>query len=81
MRERALALEIDGERLAQLASARRSGGPPAGAAPGLALAGANLRRYWRSTAATATRCGRCWAAPFPRPRPAELEASLDWLED
>jgi uncharacterized protein (TIGR02444 family) len=81
IRERALALEIDGEHLAQLGLCRTVSELAARAEPGVALACANLRRYWqfdrRDRHALQTLLGNA----FPDARPNELEASLDWLDD
>jgi uncharacterized protein (TIGR02444 family) len=81
IRERALALEIDGEHLAQLGLCRAVSGLPARAAPGLALASANLRRYWQFDRRDRHALGILLGNAFPKARPNELEASLDWLDD
>ena len=81
IRERALALEIDGERLAQLGLCRAAGGLPARAAPGAALASANLRRYWQFDRRDRHALRTVLGSAFPDARPNELEATLDWLDD
>ena len=81
IRERALALEIDGEHLVQLGLYRAVSGLPARATPGPTLAGVNLRRYWqfdrRDRHALRTLLGKA----FPEAAADQLEASLDWLDD
>jgi uncharacterized protein (TIGR02444 family) len=81
IRERALALEIDGERLAQLGLCRAVSGLPARAAPGVTLAGANLRRYWQFDRRDRHALGALLGEAFPNAPPNALEASLDWLDD
>ncbi|HSA82280.1 MAG TPA: TIGR02444 family protein [Geminicoccaceae bacterium] len=80
LRERALDLEIDGERLAQLGLYRAASGLAAPAAPGPALASANLRRYWEFDRRDRHALGILLGNAFPEAGPDELEASLDWLE-
>jgi uncharacterized protein (TIGR02444 family) len=80
LRERALALEIDGERLAQLALARAVAGRPADAPVGLALAAANLRHYWRFDERDRHALRSLLAAAFPAAAPAEVVATTAWLD-
>jgi uncharacterized protein (TIGR02444 family) len=81
IRERALGLEIDGERLAQLGLYRAVNGPPAGAAPGLALAAANLRGCWQFDRRDRHALQTLLGGAFPEASADQLEASLDWLDD
>jgi uncharacterized protein (TIGR02444 family) len=81
LRRRALALEIEGERLAQLALADALAGAPPGAPPGVVLAGANLRRYWPFDGRDRHALQGLLAAAFPAAAPAEISAALAWLED
>jgi hypothetical protein len=81
LRRRALALEIEGERLAQLALADALAGAPPGAPPGVVLAGANLRRYWPFDGRDRQAWQGLLAAAFPAAAPAEISAALAWLED
>jgi len=81
IRERALALEIDGERLAQLGLRRAVEGLSASAPPGVALAGVNLRRCWPFDRRDRHALRSLLATAFPGTRADELEASLDWLGD
>lgn len=79
VRERALALELDAEHLAQLCLARAVGDPPAGADPGASLAGANLRASWAFGPDDRAALTALLIAAFPGSRPVELEAGLGWL--
>jgi uncharacterized protein (TIGR02444 family) len=80
LRQRALALEIDGERLEQLRLAELVAGLAPSATPGVALAVANLQRYRRFTAADRPPLMTLLQAAFPDGPPSELAASLDRLE-
>jgi uncharacterized protein (TIGR02444 family) len=80
LRQRALALEIDGERLEQLLLAERAADLAATAVPGVALAGANLCRYWRFAAPDRGPLATLLQAAFPEAPRSEIAASLDWLE-
>lgn len=81
IRERALSLEIDGERLAQLGLYRAVSGLPARAASGPALAGANLRHCWEFDRRDRHALETLLGSAFPDAGAGALEASLDWLED
>jgi uncharacterized protein (TIGR02444 family) len=80
LRRRVLALEIDGERLEQLLLAELAADLTDGATPGLALASANLRRYWPFVAADRAPLATLLQAAFPEASMSEAVASLDWLE-
>jgi uncharacterized protein (TIGR02444 family) len=80
LRQRTLALEIDGERLEQLMLAELAADLPRGAAPGVILASANLRRYWRFAAADRRALAALLQAAFPQVPTNEVAAALDWLE-
>jgi uncharacterized protein (TIGR02444 family) len=79
IRERALAMEIDGERLAQLGLCRAVDGLPQSARPGVALAGVNLRRYWQFDGRDRHALRTLLGAAFPAAEAGELEAGLEWL--
>ncbi|MCC2664246.1 MAG: hypothetical protein K0S35_2168 [Geminicoccaceae bacterium] len=79
IRERALTMEIDGERLAQLGLRRAVEGLPQSAPPGVALAGVNLRRYWQFDGRDRHALQTLLGAAFPAAEAGELEAGLDWL--
>ncbi len=81
IREQALALEIEGEHLSQLALSRAVDGLPASASPGVALAGANLRACWAFDGRDRYALRALLANAFPEAGVPELEASLAWLED
>jgi uncharacterized protein (TIGR02444 family) len=81
LRQRALALEIDGERLEQLLLADLATDLAATAPPGVALASANLRRYWRFAAPDRRPLATLLRAAFPEVPSSEIAASLDWIED
>jgi uncharacterized protein (TIGR02444 family) len=80
LRQRALALEIDGERLEQLLLAELAADLTGGAVPGVALAGANLCRYWRFAAADRQPLATLLQAAFPEAATSEVAAALDWPE-
>jgi uncharacterized protein (TIGR02444 family) len=80
LRQRALALEIDGERLEQLLLAERAADLAEGATPGVALASANLRRYWRFAAPDRKPLATLLQAAFPDVPTSEVATSLDRLE-
>jgi uncharacterized protein (TIGR02444 family) len=79
LRGRVLALEIDGERLEQLLLADLAADLAPAAAPGVALAGANLRRYRRFAASDREPLAAVLAAAFPAAPAAEVAAALAWL--
>jgi uncharacterized protein (TIGR02444 family) len=66
LRQRVLALEIDGERLEQLLLADRAAGLRATAAPGADLAFRNLRRYRRFTREDRPALQALLGAAFPQ---------------
>jgi uncharacterized protein (TIGR02444 family) len=80
LRERALALEIDGERLEQLHLGRAAAAMPVTAAPGPVLAGANLRNYWRFDRRDHKALRVLLEHGFARAPAAELDAGLRWLD-
>ena len=80
LRQRALGLEIDGERLEQLLLAELAASLAPTATPGAALASANLRLYRPFTAADRPPLITLLQAAFPDVSKSELAASLDWLE-
>lgn len=80
LRQRALALEIDGERLEQLLLAALAADLAPTAAPGVALASANLRRYWRFAASDRKPLAAVLQAAFPAVPPAEIAAALEGLQ-
>ncbi len=79
-RERALALEIAGEHLAQLGLGQALSGFLASAPPGVALAGANLDACGSFDGRDRHALRTLLASAFPEAAPAELETSLAWLE-
>ena len=80
LRRRALALEIDGERLEQLLLAELAADLATTAMPGVALASANLRSYWRFAAPDREPLATLLRTVFPEVPMSEVAASLDWLE-
>jgi uncharacterized protein (TIGR02444 family) len=80
LRGRVLALEIEGERLEQLLLAAFVGDPTATAAPGVALATANLRCYWRFGAPDRQALAILLEAAFPAVPAGEVAAALDGLD-
>jgi uncharacterized protein (TIGR02444 family) len=80
LRRRTLAVEIDGERLEQLLLVELAAALTDRAMPGVALASANLRNYWRFAAADRQPLGTLLQAAFPEAAASEVAASLDWLE-
>ena len=81
LRGRVLALEIDGERLEQLLLAQLAADLAPTAAPGMALASANLRRYWAFAASDRKPLATVLQAAFPEVPTDEVAALLDWIED
>ena len=67
IRERALALEIDGERLAQLGLRQAVDGVHRQRRPGRAGGRQSPPPTGNSTAAIGMPCAACWALPFPLP--------------
>jgi uncharacterized protein (TIGR02444 family) len=80
LRQRALALEIDGERLEQLLLAELAADLAPTATPGVALASANLRRYRPFAAPDRQPLATLLQAAFPDVPTSAVAASLDWLE-
>ena len=80
LRQRALALEIDGERLEQLLLAELAADLAPTATPGIALASANLRRYRPFAAPDRRPLATLLQAAFADVATSEVAASLDWLE-
>jgi uncharacterized protein (TIGR02444 family) len=81
LRQRVLALEIDGERLEHLLLAELAADLAATAVPGVALAGANLCRSWRFAVADRGPLATLLQAAFPEAPGSEIAASLEWLGD
>jgi uncharacterized protein (TIGR02444 family) len=79
LRQRVLALEIDGERLEQLLLAELAADLPATAAPGIALASRNLCRYRRFTREDRRALEALLGAAFPGVAAGELAGTLDRL--
>lgn len=79
LRERILALEIDGERLEQLRLAEVVAGEPPVAVPGLTLAASNLRRYRRFTRPDREALETLLCAAFPGSPADEVEQALGGL--
>lgn len=80
LRGRVLALEIDGERLEQLLLAALAAEIAPTAAPGVALASANLRRYGRFAASDRKPLATVLQAAFPEVPASEVATALDGLE-
>ena len=80
IREQALALEIESEHLSQLGLSRAVEGLPPSAAPGVGLAGANLRACWPFEARDRHALQALLAGAFPEAAAPAVEASLAWLE-
>jgi uncharacterized protein (TIGR02444 family) len=80
LRQRILALEIDGERLEQLLLAELAADSVATTTPGIGVASSNLRRYRRFTQQDRQALQALLAAAFPDLAAGDLAAHLDWLE-
>jgi uncharacterized protein (TIGR02444 family) len=80
LRQRVLALEIDGERLEQLLLTEFTAGLGPAAAPGVALASANLAGYGRFGPPDRAGLATLLQAAFPDVSASEVAASLGWLE-
>jgi uncharacterized protein (TIGR02444 family) len=80
LRDRAIALEIDAERLEQLHLGRVAAGLPATSASGPLLAGANLRNYWRFDRRDHKALRVLLEHGFAQASAAELDAGLRWLD-
>ena len=81
LRERAMALEIDGEHVALLALGRVVSVLRASGRPAILLAGANLQRYWQFDDRDRHALRTLLSNAFPDATPGELEVSLAWLQD
>jgi uncharacterized protein (TIGR02444 family) len=81
LRERVLALEIDGERLEQLLLAALVSDLATTAAPGVARASANLRCYWPFMALDRPALAALLTAAFPEASADEVATALEGLED
>jgi uncharacterized protein (TIGR02444 family) len=79
LRRRALALEIDAERLAQLALARSTADLPQGTAPGPSLAMHHLRLYWTFDERDRHALAALLAGAFPEAGARALERGLKGL--
>jgi uncharacterized protein (TIGR02444 family) len=80
VRERAIALEIDAEHLEQLHLGRVAAGLPAGATSGPALAGANLRHYWRFDRRDHKALRTLLEQAFAQAGASDLDDGLRWLD-
>jgi uncharacterized protein (TIGR02444 family) len=80
LRGRVLALEIEGERLEQLLLAALVSDLAPTAAPGMALACANLHCYWRFGASDRQALAILLGAAFPTVPASEVAAALEGLE-
>ena len=80
VRERAIALEIDAEHLEQVHLGRVAAGLPAGAPSGPALAGANLRHYWRFDRRDHKALRTLMEQAFARASANDLDDGLRWLD-
>jgi uncharacterized protein (TIGR02444 family) len=79
LRQRVLALEIDGERLEQLLLAELAAEFAPTTSPGVALASANLAGYRRFAPSDRPALTALLQAAFPDGPASEVAASLDWL--
>jgi uncharacterized protein (TIGR02444 family) len=80
VRERAIALEIDAEHLEQVHLGRVAAGLAAGATPGPALAGANLRHYWRFDRRDHKALRTLLEQAFAQAGARDLDDGLRWLD-
>jgi uncharacterized protein (TIGR02444 family) len=80
VRERAIALEIDAEHLEQVHLGRVAAGLPASAASGPALAGANLRHYWRFDRRDHKALRTLLEQAFAQAGARDLDDGLRWLD-
>jgi uncharacterized protein (TIGR02444 family) len=79
IRARSIVLEIDAEHLEQVHLGRVAAALPATAAAGPALAGANLRNYWRFDRRDHKALRTLLEHGFAQAAAAELDAGLEWL--
>lgn len=80
VRERAIALEIDAEHLEQVHLGRVAAAWPAGSTAGPALAGANLRHYWRFDRRDHKALRTLLEQAFAQAGATELDDGLRWLD-
>ena len=80
IRERAIALEIDAEHLEQVHLGRVAAALPASAKAGPALAGANLRHYWRFDRRDHKALRTLLEQAFAQARASDLDDGLRWLD-
>jgi uncharacterized protein (TIGR02444 family) len=80
LRERAIALEIEAEHLEQVHLGPVAAALAASAAPGPALAGANLRHYWRFDRRDHKALRTLLEQAFAQAGAEELDAGLRWLD-
>jgi uncharacterized protein (TIGR02444 family) len=80
VRERTIALEIDAEHLEQLHLGRVAAALPAGAGAGPALAGANLRHYWRFDRRDHKALRTLLEQAFAQAPASDLDDGLRWLD-
>jgi uncharacterized protein (TIGR02444 family) len=80
VRDRAIALEIDAEHLEQLHLGKVAAALPAGAAAGPALAGANLRHYWRFDRRDHKALRVLLEQAFEQAQTSDVDAGLRWLD-
>jgi uncharacterized protein (TIGR02444 family) len=80
VRERAIALEIDAEHLEQVHLGRVAAGLPASATSGPALAGANLRHYWRFDRRDHKALRTLLEHAFAQAGASDLDDGLRWLD-
>lgn len=79
LRQRALALEIDGERLEQLLLAELAADLAVTVAPGIAVASANLQQYWRFAASDRAPLATVLKAAFPEAQAGAVATAIDRL--
>jgi uncharacterized protein (TIGR02444 family) len=80
LRERTIVLEIEAEHLEQVHLGQVAAALAAGAAPGPALAGANLRHYWRFDRRDYKALRTLLEQAFAQVGAAELDDGLRWLD-
>jgi uncharacterized protein (TIGR02444 family) len=80
LRERAIALEIDAEHLEQVHLDTVAAGLPTTAVSGPALAGANLRNYWRFDRRDQKALRTLLEQAFAQAGAADLDDGLRWLD-
>lgn len=80
IRERTIALEMDAEHLEQIHLGRVAAGLAAGATSGPALAGANLRHYWRFDRRDHKALRTLLEQAFAQAGAGDLDDGLRWLD-